>query len=126
MIDNIELLVWDRTFSLPVEYDCYKGETVTKKQIKALETFVTNPEWLSNSKVFVEDYCREAVQSDDENDKKDNVFSYVIPESIFVKRDKEKPRIALMCRYRYDPEHGLAIVFSSDGEISVGEQGIIL
>ena len=31
-----------------------------------------------------------------------------------------------MCKYRYDPEHGLAVVFSHEGKVSVGIQDIIL
>ena len=64
--------------------------------------------------------------NDDENAKKDNIFSYIKPECLFVKRDKENPRIAMICKYRYDLEHGLAVVFSSDGEVTVGMQDIIL
>ena len=64
--------------------------------------------------------------SDDENAKIDNIFSYIKPECLFVKRDKGNPKIAMMCKYRYDLEHGLAVVFSSDGEVTVGMQDIIL
>ena len=63
--------------------------------------------------------------ADDENKKKDNILSYVKPEYIFVKRE-DNPRILILCKYRYDLEHGLAIVFSPDGSIVVGPQDIIL
>lgn len=126
MIDEINAMIWRREFSLPVEYDCYEGEEVTKAQIRALKNFQAHTEWIEQSKSIVEDYCREQVMSDDENAEKDNIFSYIKPECIFVKRDKDNPRIALMCKYRYDLEHGLAVVFSSDGEVTVGIQDIIL
>lgn len=83
-------------------------------------------EWLEQAKKSVEKFCKDQVKRDKENDKKDNIFSYVKPEYVFVKRDEKQPRVALMCKYRYDLEHGLAIVFSSDGKISVGSQDIIL
>lgn len=126
MIKTLDITIWEREFSLPVEYDCYKGESVTKEQTKALETFSSHLDWIANSKSFVEEFCKDQVMEDDENKKKDNIFSYVKPECIFVKRDKEYPRIALMCKYRYDLEHGLAVVFSSDGTATVGIQDIIL
>jgi hypothetical protein len=122
----LELKIWGRKFSLPVEYDCYEGEKVTKAQIQALKQFKSHTEWIEKSKSPVEKYCKEQVMSDAENTKKDNVFSYIKPEYIFVKREKENPRIALMCKYRYDLEHGLAVVFSSDGEATVGMQDMIL
>jgi hypothetical protein len=60
------------------------------------------------------------------NQKKDNIFSYVKPEYLFVEHDNETPRIALMCKCRYELEHGLAVVFSTDGDVDVGIQDIIL
>ncbi len=126
MIETLEIIIWDREFTLPVEYDCYEDETVTKGQIKALKSFVTHKEWLTKAKKSTEDYCRKEVMADDENQKKGNIFSYIKPDYLFVKRDAANSRVALMCKYRYDMEHGLAIVFSSKGEITVGIQDIIL
>lgn len=126
MIESLELSIWGRSFTLPVEYDCYEGEEVTKAQIQTLKHFRSHTEWIEQSKSIVEKYCREQVMSDKENAKKDNIFSYIKPECLFVKRDKENPRIAMMCKYRYDLEHGLAVVFSSDGKVTVGIQDIIL
>ncbi|MBR5683298.1 MAG: hypothetical protein IKW96_08475 [Ruminococcus sp.] len=126
MIESLETTIWGRKFTLPVEYDCYEGEEVTKAQIQALKNFRSHTEWIEKSRSIVEKYCREQVMSDEENTKKDNIFSYIKPECLFVKRDKESPRIAMMCKYRYDLEHGLAVVFSSDGEVTVGMQDIIL
>jgi len=80
---------------------------------------------IEKSKAKVEAYCREKVLEDDENEKKDNVFSYVKPEYLFVKRE-ENPRVIMMCKYRYDLEHGLAVVFSLDSNIVVGSQDMIL
>ena len=126
MIESLEVSIWGRSFELPVEYDCYEDEEVTKAQIQAIKLFKSHTEWIEQSKSVVEDYCIKQVMSDDENAKKDNIFSYLKPECLFVKRDKENSRIAMMCKYRYDLEHGLAVVFSSDGEVTVGIQDIIL
>lgn len=126
MINVLKLSIWGRAFSLPVEYDCYEGETIIPAQINALESFIAHEEWIINAKKQVEAYCRESVIEDDKNPKKDNIFSYIRPVSIFVKHDSIHPRVALMCDYRYDIEHGLAVVFSSEGKVTVGIQDIIL
>ncbi len=126
MIESLETTIWGRKFTLPVEYDCYEGEEVTKAQIQALKNFRSHTEWIEKSRSIVEKYCREQVMSDEENTKKDNIFSYIKPECLFVKRDKKNPRIAMMCKYRYDLEHGLAVVFTFDGEVAVGMQDMIL
>jgi len=121
-----KLTIWGRDFSLPVEYDCYDDETVTHGQIESLSNLVAHPGWIAEAKRQVEMFCSSQVMEDKENNKKDNIFSYVKPEYLFVKRDEAHPKIALMCRYRYDIEHGLAIVFSFDGIVSVGSQDMIL
>lgn len=126
MTDIQNIIIWKREFSLPVRYDCYKGETVTEAQISALKNFLSHEEWITMAKADVEAYCKESVSKDAENNKKDNIFSYIKPDGIFVKRDEDQPRVALMCNYRYDPEHGLAIVFAYDGTVEVGLQNIIL
>ena len=126
LINYVEIDIWGRTFSLPVEYDCYAGESVTNEQIVALKQFVEQPKWIEVAKAIVEDYCRNHVMEDIDNNKKSNIFSYVKPEYLFVKRDRTNPRVMLMCKYRYDLEHGLTVVFSHDGKIIVGSQDIIL
>ncbi|MDE6708104.1 MAG: hypothetical protein K2K06_08720 [Oscillospiraceae bacterium] len=126
MIESLEINIWGREFNLPIEYDCYEGETVTEEQINAVSHFYAHSELIENAKNYVEAFCKDQVMEDEENGKKDNIFSYIKPECIFVKRDKECSRIALMCKYRYDLEHSLAVVFSADGEITVGIQDIIL
>ena len=121
---NVEIEIWGRNFSLGIEWNCYEGEHITQSQIEALEHFLNNPDWIKNSKKVVEDFCKNDVL-DDENQKKDNIFSYLKPECIFVKHS-EQPKVAIMCKYLYDQEHGLAVVFDKDGKITVGIQDIIL
>lgn len=126
MIDEINLMIWGREFTLPIAYECYDSETITAEQQKAAEIFASRPDRIEAAKSKVEKYCKEAVMEDVENQKKDNIFSYIKPERLFVKHDKGSPRTALMCRYRYDPEHGLAVVFNTDGSTAVGSQDIII
>ena len=126
MTDVLNINLWGRNFSLPVEYDCYAEEMISDEQRKALQVFSCHSEWLDKAKNAVEKYCKESVMADCENTKKDNPFSYIKPEFLFVHRDKKRPRVLLVCKYRYDIEHGLAVVFFADGDISVGPQDIIL
>lgn len=126
MIKILNIEIWGRSFSLNIEYDCYSGEEITTKQIEAIERFCNNLNWIEKAKQDVVKYCEYEVNSDDENQKKDNIFSYIKPETIFVKRDDNKSRVALMCKYRYNMEHGLAIVFDASGNVTIGIQDIIL
>ncbi len=125
MIEKLSISIWGRDFELPVNYNCYEGENVTEEQIQLLNKFIEHPEWIQTSKYIVENYCRQQVLDDEENQKKDNIFSYIKPVSVFVKHVK-MPKIALICKYRYDEEHGLAIMFDQEGNITVGSEDIIL
>ena len=121
MLNNIR--IWDRDFDLNIIYDCYKGEDVLEAQKEALKSFLANKGMIAASKTDVESYCLNHNRADIGSNTIDNIFKYVIPESILVKRDG---CVAIMCRYRYDEEHGIAVVFS-DGKVKeVGSQDIIL
>ena len=126
MINSIDITIWNRAYSLPVEYEFYTEDILTKPQEKAIRSFTEHPEWLEDAKSQVEQYCFSEVMADENNEKTDNIFSYIKPDYVFVKRDKKNARVALMCKYRYDQEHGLAVVFSSEGKATVGIQDIIL
>lgn len=126
MLNSLEATIWGKEFSLPIEYESYEEDPVTEQQIEAVTLFIEHPEWMDNAKQSVEQYCKEQVLSDNMNDKKDDIFSYVKPVYFFVEQNEQEPSIALMLNYRYDPEHGLAVVFKIDGEIIVGSQDIIL
>lgn len=125
MINELNISIWERTFLLPVEYDCYDDEVVTDAQKSAIKMLTMHPEWIVSAKSHVERFCREGVIADSENNKKDNIFSYIKPDYLFVKRE-DHPRVAIMCKYRYDIEHGLAVVFAIDGSVTVGLQDFIL
>lgn len=125
MTNTIELMIWDRSFLLRIEYDCYDDEKITVAQENAVKQFLSHGEFITRAKAQVEEFCREQVQADVDNNKKDNIFSYIKPIYLFVKREAQ-PRVAIMCNYKYDLEHGVAIVFTADGTISVGTQDIIL
>lgn len=125
MIKELNISIWERAFLLPVEYDCYDDEIVTDAQKNAVKMMAMHPEWIVASKAQVVRFCKEEVLADNENNKKDNIFSYIKPDYLFVKRE-DHPRVALMCKYRYDMEHGLAVVFDTDGSVKVGPQDIIL
>ena len=126
LIKKVELDIWGRTFSLQVYYVCYEGEELLKEQVEMVQLLLSNKQWIQNAKKHIEKYCENDVMADKNNTKKDNIFSYIKPSSIFIERDNNPPLIALMCDYKYDLEHGLAVVFDSSGNVTVGIQDIIL
>ena len=57
----------------------------------------------------------------------ENIFRYVKPKQLYIKRSVTKKRIAgLLCNFKFDIEHGLA-VYIEEGKVSkVDSQDIIL
>jgi hypothetical protein len=59
-------------------------------------------------------------------DKIDNIFKYVIPRSLYIPRKQEKQTVAMLCDYKFDMEHGIAVVFENGQFKKVGSQDIVL
>jgi len=115
--------IWQRDFDIELVYDIFPGETASKEQEDAFSKFISNKKQISDSLVDIEKYCLEENGREIGTDTIDNIFKYVVPESIFVKRDG---RVAIMCKYRFDLEHGIAIVFREGKLEQIGKQDIVL
>ena len=126
MIKTENMIIWGRDFELNIVFDCYAGEDITEEQEKALQTFLHHNEWIDKAKEKVEKYCKKDVLADKENEKKDNIFSYIKPKSIYVDRNPKGVRVAILCHYRYDPEHGVAVIFSPKGDVTIGHEDDII
>ncbi|GHV00892.1 hypothetical protein FACS189483_11110 [Spirochaetia bacterium] len=119
--------VWGREFELDIVYDCYTGEEVLATQTDALANFLTKPELVNQSKSAVEKYCIERNADEVGSSVIDNIFKYVMPESLYVQRTKDgRHVVGLMCNYKYDIEHGIAVVFENEQLKYVDSQDSIL
>ena len=56
----------------------------------------------------------------------DNIFKYVMPKNIYVPRNLKKRVVAIMCNYKFDTEHGIAVVFENEQFKEIGAQDIAL
>lgn len=118
------LNIWDRGFELNVVYECYPGEEVLDSQKAAAK-------WLDDSNLFaaslehVKSYVMKTAAEQVDLPIK-NIFKYVMPKSIFIPHSKNTPKLALMCNYKFDAEHGIAVVFENGKYKEIGEQDIVL
>ena len=115
--------IWGRTLKLEVIYDCYEGENITDLQKEALESFVANSKAVDDALPVLEKYCLDDEFMDQE--RIDNIFKYAAPTGIFVIRSKNKREVALLCDYKFDVEHGLALVFENEKFKEIVSQGDI-
>lgn len=124
-MSECEMNIWGREFNLSIEYDCYSGEAVSAIQEMAIKSFISkNP--TATALDDVKQYCIRKNGEDIEKDPIDNIFKYVKPKYLYVKRTEQEHIVAIMCDYKYDADGGIAVVFVNENFYEVGKQEIIL
>lgn len=115
---KLNIKLWGRDFSLPLVYQCDSDETVLDSQIQACELLSAAWGAVEDSLTAIEGYC---LKRDGEQigTSIPNIFKYVVPVEILVLRDGASREVALLCNYRFDPEHGLAAVFKNEKLLKV-------
>lgn len=115
--------IWGREFELNIIYECYPGEEVLDIQRAEFESLTTDiiDSALDSVKQYVIKTSGKQIDTPI-----DNIFKYVVPKSIFVPHNKKSPSIAIMCDYKFDMEHGIAVMFANGKYKVVGTQDDIL
>lgn len=125
-MNNIQMKIWGRDFSLDIYYKIYRGEEITDHQTKALECYINAQEAIDNSLANVVAYIEENYKEFLQTGTVDNIFKYVIPKTIYVSNDNSKRIIILLCDFRFDIEHGIGIVFEDEKASIVASQDELL
>ena len=116
-MNNINMTIWGREFSLKVEFDVYLGEEVDKAQNDAFNEFISvSSEVFETAEESVKNYVISNADSWTKGQTVDNIFKYVLPKTIYIPRNQQKHTIAILCDFKFDAEHGMAIVFT-DGKL---------
>lgn len=109
---KIEKSLWGRRFQLKISFDCLEGEEVTASQEQALNSLFDHWPGVESSLDAVKEYCEKNSNGQVQAKDIDNVFKYVVPRSLFVMREPEGC-VALMCDFRFELEHGMAIILKN-------------
>ena len=123
---NTNIEIWGRKFNLKIEYDCCEGDDILPTQVTAIENLREAKSAIFDAKEKVEAYCLSKNHYEIGADHIENIFKYVMPKYLFVRRTEAKRIVAIMCNYRFDTENGIAVVFENEKLIQVGNQDIIL
>ena len=121
-----KITIWDRAFELSVVYECYAGEEVLESQREAFALLEDNAAEVAESLKAVKKYVRKTGAGQLADDAIENIFKYVMPKSIFVPHSKKHRIAAIMCNYKFDMEHGIAVVFENGKFKKIGAQDIVL
>ena len=124
-MNKIKMNIWGRDFDLPVMIKQFKGKDITDEQNDAVEKFESSEKMVNAAKDEVEKYIIKNGLKDAGVDSVDNIFKYVISKTIAVPKSKKRI-VAIMCNFKFDMEHGLAIVFEDEKFKKIGPQDIVL
>lgn len=121
-MNKIKVDIWNRSFELRVVSDENDMNSISEKQKEVIDDlFVKNKEVLEDfSEIF--EYCK---KKNKEEICSDNIFKYVMPKYLYI-IDTENKCVAIMCDYKFDMEHGIAVVYENDKLTKVVEQDYIL
>ncbi len=125
-MNKIKICIWGRDFQLPAIMERYGGEEILPSQESALKAFLDGSKEIEAAKKMVEKYIISANKSFFPNGVVDNIFKYVMPKSIFVPHDKKHPSVVLLCNYKFDAEHGLAVLFDNGKAKKVSSETEVL
>lgn len=125
-MSKIQMNIWGREFNLEVYYKKYQGEELTEIQKDSYECFmgsdVAIEQSLKKLTSFIEKEYKEKLQGKNV----DNIFKYVIPKIIYVPNNCKKRTVALLCNFKFDIEHGLALVYENEKLVNIVSQDEIL
>lgn len=108
-MSKVMISIWGKSFEMSVCKEYYPGEFETEEQAEALDLLLSAKSEIDNSKEKVAEYLLKKNADELTGEKMDNLFRYVMPKSIYIPR-KNKTAV-ILCNYKFDPEHGLALVF---------------
>lgn len=117
---NKKIVIWDRTFNLPINFDCYDDEEILDLQLDAIKEFKLS----KDSQEECKDALIKRIKRNGSIDV-DNVFKYVRPIELYVQRNKKKKIVGIICAYKLDMEHGLALVFENNNFSKIGGQDVL-
>jgi hypothetical protein len=118
--------IWGREFELPLVYECYDGEEVLESQKEAFALLERNSDETDDSLNHVKRYVKKTGADSLADNEIENIFRYVMPKSIFVPHSKSHQIAAILCNYKFDAEHGIAVIFENGHFKKIGPQDIVL
>lgn len=124
LMNKIKVQIWGRDFELGVSFQNFPGEEITENQRETL-LYVTTVDF-SPAKKGVENYILRFFQSELGADDLSNIFRFVMPKRILITREDEDRVFAVMCNFKLDMEHGIAIIFKNEQFKAAGPQDLIL
>lgn len=116
---NKEMTIWGRKLDLDIVFDVYDDEEILPSQETALNCFLEKESELFS---LVDDriisYCIDK-SNGSLSQPIDNIFRFLVPSSLFIKRSSCKRKIILCCSFKYDIEHDVEIIYENEKLVDI-------
>ncbi len=123
-MSKVKVSIWGREFELGVSYQNYPGEEITENQRSTLAAIPSVD--YDAAKIGVEGYIRKFFSAELGDERLDNLFRFVMPKSVLITRADGTHIFAIMCNFKLDMEHGIAVIYEDERLKAVGPQDLIL
>lgn len=123
---SLTINLWGRQFNLEVIYDLLDNEEISANQTKALEALTSSWGVVENALEDIKQYCLNDNQNGINDKQLANIFKYVVPQALYICRAEITRVVGLLCAYRFDPEHNLALIFENERLREIGPEDILL
>ena len=123
-MNKMSIVIWEREFELDVIYKTFYAKGITALQEEAANMFCKKGEFndsIEQMKKFVFDNGG----SENGVTRIDDIFGYVMPKCIYVPKANNRS-VAILCDYRFDPEHGIAVVYENEAFSYIDEEGMVI
>lgn len=127
-MNKASFCIWGREFTLDLYYEGSRKAEPSQNQKKAFSAFQSATMEIEKSCQDVKEYVLHDSPQQFEEKTIENIFRYVMPAYIYIpqSRDDEHETAIIMCDYKFDPEHGLAVVFENGRFVQVCPQDDVL
>lgn len=126
-MNKVKINIWGREFELEVRYDWFEDEEeLLPTQENAISKLFESSNVINQSLDYVKEYCLSNDKDKFQEDDIENIFKYVMPTYLYVMRTGADRTVAIVCDYRFDLEHGIAVVFKNEKFYQIGTQDIIV
>lgn len=123
-MNKLQMNIWGRMCEIELIYQVFEDGIITELQNNTVKQI--NHIDFTDAKSAVIKYIEETLNEMERPEKVENIFRFVKPKKLFVVQQSDKRVFALLCNYKLDIEHGLAVVFENEVVKEVGPQDIIL
>jgi hypothetical protein len=126
-IKSIDLVVWGTVSNLPIEFSSSVAPNYLSVAEESVRQFANNSSAITEgTRTAVESYIKKTAFAIGISTP-GFLTDCVKPHMLLVRVDDDGcVSIALLCGFKYDPEHDIAIVFRNQELVEVGSQDIVV